>query len=99
MDSSLKREEWEECQRLVLEPRIVSFASALMVWVVSGTLPSGSQSGTHEVQVEDFIKEAMRLKAAGAIRLLREQYGWQCSLIEHIEEVIKCLNDHRQASQ
>ena len=33
------------------------------------------------------------LKKAGAIRLLRDDFSWQCSIIENIEALLECLNE------
>ena len=40
-----------------------------------------------------LIKKADVLKKAGAIRLLRDDFSWQCSIIENIEALLECLNE------
>ncbi len=45
---------------------------------------------------EQLIKKAKRLRRAGAIRLLRDEFSWECSLIENIEDLVKCMNEASQ---
>ncbi|GLC36472.1 hypothetical protein PLESTB_000151900 [Pleodorina starrii] len=40
-----------------------------------------------------LIKKADVLKKAGALRLLRDDFSWQCSIIENIEALLECLNE------
>jgi hypothetical protein len=40
-----------------------------------------------------LIKRADVLKKVGAIRLLRDDFSWQCSIIENIEALLECLNE------
>ncbi|PNW72072.1 hypothetical protein CHLRE_16g683600v5 [Chlamydomonas reinhardtii] len=47
----------------------------------------------HKALDEVLINSAKKLKEAGAVRLLRDKLGWQCSLIENMEELVKLLNE------
>ncbi|KXZ50347.1 hypothetical protein GPECTOR_17g988 [Gonium pectorale] len=40
-----------------------------------------------------LIKKAEVLKKAGALRLLHDDFSWQCSIIENIEALLECLNE------
>ncbi|GLC38745.1 hypothetical protein PLESTM_000771200 [Pleodorina starrii] len=129
----------QEFRCMMLEPHLVSFASAFMDRVASGKPQEpdakkkhGSQSFmekseqnkavfarmagvTNTGSPEDFADFAddnykllrngnvhdttdaalkawaARLKGSGAIRLLRDKFPWQCSILENVDELLACL--------
>jgi hypothetical protein len=55
-------------------------------------IPSMHTGNDHNSLDEALVKKAKQLKAAGAIRVLHRELGWECSILENMEELVKCLN-------
>ncbi|PNH07409.1 hypothetical protein TSOC_006136 [Tetrabaena socialis] len=49
------------------------------------------EDDVHNTTDEMLIKKATELRAAGALRLFREDLPWQCSIINNIEALLQCL--------